>query len=1151
MSDLLVRMGEFAARLMSGGTLEIVLLIVLIVVGLILVLIALWILWKLLVLLGKGLLWLFRAGGDTTRKQAAARREARLAAPPPVATGWGSSPRIRLRKALAEARRLASPDALRIVVVAGDGMSDLCGSFGLIPPGAGTIGIAAGGDTILIDAARADGRMLHRLASALPWRRPVDAVAAIVDADSIPSETIARTVSFAQATGLRVALHFVLGSASRTAAWCVFDGSNRDGATICTRLSQDAARIWLTGGSRKGLKELSLARSRELPAVLDRALAAAPSSTVDIASLSFGGAGLRAAVAQTAARTRPAVTPGLSIWTGLAVLIAGAVLASLALLTGLDRADALRAAVGTASREAATPWLATDIDAIPSGSRVRRMAGLGVRLADFSGFSPLTPMAPLVPDFYAPERLGAAMLDAYVLRPLAAALDRRAREHLVPSEDPVTWIENARLVGEWLAAWEGLEGDPREVDVRRLFVGAFGGDLDAWSEGTDLALLRTGVKPPPLSRGGLDVDGLTDLARRNFIATMQRWAEAVYTNGPVASAARRASQRSASWRDRHDALMDLRNSLQDPGQNWLTAAEDRPDYGFELRMLGRALALSVLGEASALEAKAAVSRIRIDARTAAEHFILPGIGPLMVRSSTGTRGGGGGPSLSMSQPAQAWLAFMDRLRSANFTDPAQLSAPSIAGPVTIDPTAVAAVRAKLQVFDRFASDLPANLPPAVARALLLEVASELVIGVTTSVELAMRPDADPVFSGQHAQGFAWIAPALDDLEEIEIWLRQRQADVEAERVLRVRSRIAANVLETGVSVLVQEDPLGIHVDPAADANALVRRFERGVERLRRLHEKFAESYVQAVVFGDEAVVFEWLDIGEDIDGYDRGDADSALSGLEGMVRAYAESPPDACDAPRAAHAAARDDYVARALRRFRSELDRACSEHALARKREVYDTLVKYFSRHVNWLWPYSGDASAPEIDGSTLSEFVRHLHEAKDVLLETEGALVEPFLASARFWSRADEGSVEVRFRIDWRVRPEEERLAEHVIAFELDGVERDEDGVATWRYGVPVTLKLRLAKNSPYRFAGASDSAGLEFTAGKRGNGSLVRIFEGLTGGALTIGAEVADARGARLPLRVTARVTYPDGVPMTLPRFSEYPRHVLASDLAARGG
>ena len=172
MSSLISQMGDFALQLMSGGRLEIVLLIVLIVVGLILFLVLLWLLWKLLVLLGKGLLWLFKRGGESAQQHSVARREAKLGKPPAVSTGWGSSSSIRLRRALSEARRMAGSDALCIVVVAGDGIIDLCRSLGLTPPSVGMVGIAAGGDVILIDATRCDSRMLGKLARALPWRRP-------------------------------------------------------------------------------------------------------------------------------------------------------------------------------------------------------------------------------------------------------------------------------------------------------------------------------------------------------------------------------------------------------------------------------------------------------------------------------------------------------------------------------------------------------------------------------------------------------------------------------------------------------------------------------------------------------------------------------------------------------------------------------------------------------------------------------------------------------------------------------------------------------------------------------------------------------------------------------------------------------------------
>ena len=1145
MSDLVTRIGEFVARLLSGGTLEIVLLIVLIVVAVILFLVALWILWKLLVLLGKGLLWLFRTGGDLAKRRTAAKREARLAAPPPVATAWGSSPRIRLRKALGEAHKRAGPDALRVVVVAGDGMSELCRSLGLTPPAVGTIGIAADGDAIMIDASKADLRRLRALAGALPWRRPVDGAAVLVDTNGIPGETLVRASAFARAAGLRVTLHFVISSASRTAAWRIVDPNNREGAGLSTQLAQDAARIWLAGGEREGLNQLSLVPATNLATALDRAVAAAPASAVDIASLCLGGPGLRSAVAQTAARTRPADAPGISMWLGLGALVVGLGLAGLVAVRAVDAADDLRSAVATAAREAATPWLAADIDAVPSGSRVRRVAGVSARLAGFSDLSLLTPLEPLVPNHGAPARLGGTLLEAYVLRPLALALDHRARRTLVPTDDPPTWIGDAQLVGEWLAAWEGLAADPREVDLRRLLADGFGGGLESWPEGLDLALVRTAALPPDPSRGGLDVDGLMELARRNFITTMQRWAESVYTNGPVALAARSAIDRSQGWREQHRALIELRTALQDPGQVWLTAAEDRPDYGFELRMLGRALALSVLGQASALEAKAAVSRVRIDAREAAEYFILPEVGPLMVRSSTGSRGGGGGPSLSLSSEARAWLAFLDRVGSAGFADLPRTRGTVIAGPVTIDAAAVTATLDKIRSYDRFAADLPVDLPPAVAGGLLLEVANELVVGVAASSELALRPAVNFGLAAEDAGRTARLTPALDALGEIEAWLRARRAEGEADRILNVRSRVAESALAAGAIVLAGEDPLGMHLDPTADARALVRRFDRGVERLRRLYERFAAPYLTAAAFGGSEITYQWRDIGEDLAGFDRGDTDAALSGLEGMLRAYAEDPEAACAAPRATLAAARADYVARAFERSRAQVDQACANLTAARTRVLYAGLKQFFSRNVAWMWPYSKDANAPEMPSSTLGEFIARLEEAPETFAGLDGAFVEVFRESAAFWDRDEDGSPILRFRIDWRGRPGEERLAEHLIGIGFEGVEVDEAGVHTWRYGTPAVLRLRLAKNSPYRFPNPADSAGLQFEVGEDSNGAILRIFEGLVNGAFEVETMVIDADGTRQPLRLTARVADVAGAPMTLPRFDRYPASGVSPD------
>ena len=711
MSQILERIVDFASRLLAGGAFEIVLLVVLVIVALIVAIIAIWIAWKLLILLGKALLWLARALFGVTQRQSAARREARLAAPPAVATGWGSPPRIGLRKALAEARRLTGPEALRVLVVAGDGIGDLCRSAGLIPPGVGTIGVAAGDDLILIDATRAPARTLRRLARALPWHRPVDAVATIVDGESLPAETLTRTASFARATGMRLALHLVLSTQSRSAAWRVVESDSRSGQALCTQLAHDTARIWLSGGARKGLEALSRAQAQHLPAAIDRALAAVPSTSIDIASLCFGGAGLRGAVAQTTGRTQPAAAPGVSMWAGAGALAAGAGLATLVTVTGIERASALRAVVDSAQRESNTSWLADGLDVVPSTSRVHRMAGLGTRLSRYSELSTLAPLAVATPDYSGPRRLGAAMLDTYVIRPLAAGLTRRAQTELMPSDDPRDWLENARRVGEWIAAWKGLADDPREVDVRRLLSDAFGDDEASWPEGTELALVLTHTRVPTLEDGGLDTDALVARARRNFIGTMERWAAKAYTNGPVARAARQVAHGSSGWREQYQTLVELRRALLDPGQEWITAAEDRPDYGYEARVYGRSVGLAILGQTTAVEAKAAVSRIRIDARTAAEHFVVNEIGPLMVRSTTGAAGGGGGPSLTLSRKAQAWFAFLEKLHRSEFAQMPSPPAAPVLGGVTVDPAAIANTRQTSPAL-RSVRREPARRPPS-------------------------------------------------------------------------------------------------------------------------------------------------------------------------------------------------------------------------------------------------------------------------------------------------------------------------------------------------------------------------------------------------------------------------------------------------------
>ena len=1143
------RIGDFVTQLLAGGTTEIVLLIVLVVIALVLLVLAVWLLWKLLVLLGKGILWLAGRAGASYSARSEARHDAALGEPPAVATGWSTAPRIRLRAALADARRFVGPDAFRIAIVDGKGMNDLCRGLDLSPPSVGKIGIAAGGDTVLVDASNADARGLRRLARAFPWRRPLDGVAVLVDTEGIPREAIVRAATLARATGFRTALHFVLPSPSDAAAWRIVDANNRNGDAICTDLAAETVRIWLSGGSREGLNELALAQSRNLPAALSRALAVAPSSVLDVASLCFGGVGLRGAVAQTVDRTRPSAVPGFLAWAGLALFVAGLALGALTLVVALDRARSLDALAQQAAREASVPWTAEGVDAVPSSARVRRLAGLGQQLAGMSEFSPLIPLAFAVPGNDEARRLGGAFLSGYVLRPLAATLERKSQAMLAPSDDPRAWVENARVVGEWLAAWEGLDDQPEEVDIQALLAGAFGGDRSAWPEGIDGALVEAEVHPPDPAAGGLDVDALRTLARANFIFTMQRWADSVYTNGPVATAARRAADRSATWRDQHAALVGLRTHLQDPSQQWLTAAEDRSDHSFELRQLGRALALAIVGQTTVVEAKAAVARIRIDARDAAEYFLFPEIGPLLVRS-----GSGSGPSLSMTPEVTAWLGFLDKIASAGFASlPREAAAPPV-GPVTLDVVAAREARRRLQVFEQFASDLPTGLPPAIAQALVRELASELVVGVTVGVEQAMRLASDLGIASDRAERRAQVLPALGDLAEVEAWLGQRGAHTEVERVRAVRSRVSATVLLAATAVLDEEDPLDIPFDPAADSNAMVRRFERGLAHLLRIHEQLAQPFIEPAAQVGDWVVVEWKDMAADIEAHRRGDANANLSAIEGLVRAVSEDPEAACAAPRPR--GVRDDYIARALSRIRNAVDRFCGAASTAEIAVLHERAKAYFDAHVAWQWPYANDDRAPELAASTLAAFLTELEPLRGRPPLPAAPMASLFADSLDFWTLDGDGRPAVRFRIGWRARRSEEELAEHIAEVRLIGPERDEEGVYTWRYGSPFAVRFRLAANSPWRFVSHAGMAGSdEWEVTSPGHGAFLRsIAEVASGGMLLFAREVTDTGsedGATRTLRISARLSHRDGRAMELPRFAVPPRlRFLRSDAMPAG-
>ena len=1134
LSEFTANVVDFAARLLAGGVFELVVFVILVILAIVVAIVAIWLAWKLLVLLAKGLLWLVKTTFALGRERGAARRERRLGALPRVATGWASRSRIPLRSALAQARRTAGENALRIVVVANEGsFGDLCAGLGAVAPAPATFGIAARDGLVLVDASQASLADLRTLGRSLPWSRALDAAAVVVRDESVPADALVRTGAFARACGLELALHVVVSSPSRAPVWALFGRARPDGRSLCDALLRDASRWWLGGGSREGLEQLVGARSRELASELDRAIGAVPSPSVRFASLALGGAGLAAAVSQSTSLTRPARTTAVSSRVLYAACVGFVALSVYTAMALLHRSLDLHSAVETAEREASTTWVLTDVDTVPNPARVYRVVRSAMRLSEMSGFLPLAPLAALLPDARAPRDLGAALFEAYLLRPLAAALAEKIEADLVPVEDARAWLVRARRAGEWLVAWDGLADEPEQVDLSRLLADAFGDQVSAWPDRPERALRLSLATVPAPEDGGLDVAYLSTLVRDRFVETMSLWAHGVYTNGPVAAAAEVVADERADWHRRYRALIALRQSLSDSAQRWITAAKDTSDYRYESWIYGRSVGMAVLGTGATVEAKAAVSAIRITAREAATTFTAPGLGPILVRSSAGASGGAQS-SLALSPPTSAWLSLLEgfqRLGVAELPPPPDILPH---GALTLDVPDVLRARRRLRGFDRLVSDIPRGLPFDAFAATVAEVEAEVLPGTLNAVERAARPFDRSAYEERLTVALSELETGIEALDEIATWFSEHDASAESDALLAIRSRVALTVLGAGADVLETRDPLAIHFDAGADRQAMVRRFERGVSALERIYEQYAKSNAAVAASAGEFLALEWTQIGRDLEGYRSGDPVSAISALSGMVRAYSENPVDACAAERSTHAGVRDDYVARAFARYVADRARVCHALRLAGTRRVYDALVSYYETHLVSLWPYTASPDAPEVGAAELSTFVERVRAGTDALSQIEGRYSALFAETAGFWN-VESDPLAVEFRLEWRARRAEELNARHIIGFAVEGPEPDEDGVYTWRYGSPFAVRLRLAKDSPLRFADATDASGLERRVAYPGNGALIRALSSLDPlGMWSFSGFLVDAASARHDLRISARFEHRGGAALRAPAF-----------------
>ena len=703
----------------------------------------------------------------------------------------------------------------------------------------------------------------------------------------------------------------------------------------------------------------------------------------------------------------------------------------------------------------------------------------------------------------------------------------------MPVEDARAWLVRARRAGEWLAAWDGLAGEPEQVDLSRLLADAFGDQASAWPDRPERALTLSVATVPAPEDGGLDVAYLSTLVRDRFVETMSLWAHGVYTNGPVAAAARVVADERADWHRRYRALIALRQSLSDPAQRWITAAKDTSDYRYESWIYGRSVGMAVLGTTATVEAKAAVSAIRITAREAATTFTAPGLGPILVRSSAGSSGGAQS-SLALSSAASAWLSLLEGFQQLGIADlpPPPDILPH--GALTLHVPDVLRARRRLRGFDRLASEVPQGLPFDAFAATVAEGEAELQAGTLNAVERAVRPFDPSAYQDRLTVALSELESGIEALDEIAAWFAERAASAESDSLRAIRSRVALTVLGAGADVLEARDPLAIHFDAGADRQAMVRRFERGVSALEQIYKQYAKSNATVAASAGERLALEWTQIGRDLDGYRSGDPVSAISALSGMVRAYAENPVEACTAERSTHAGVRDDYVARALARYVADRARVCNALRLADARRGYDALVAYYEAHVASLWPFAPTPDAPEVGTAVLSTFVERVRASTASLSRIEGRYSALFAETARFWN-VESDPLAVEFRLKWRARRAEEMNAQHIIGFAVNGPEPDEDGVYTWRYGSPFAVRLRLAKDSPLRFAEAADASGLELRLAYPGNGALIRALSNLDPlGLWSFSGVLVDAAGARHDLRISAQFAQRGGAALRAPAF-----------------
>ena len=1158
MSGWFAGAASLGAALLGGGTFEKVLLVLLVVAVLVVLVIVVWLVCKLVWLLVKSFGGTAAGAAARARERGVRRRAEREGALPPVRAGWMEDGRPSLRRVLREAGRIGGDTAPWAVVVSGEGAAALERELGLLPAPAAEVRVSASERLVLVDAANATERTLRRLARRLPWRRPFDALVVLAPDGAVGPRAAYRAALVARGSGVAAALHVVLpgagasgegggGRGTRGAARIVEPG--RGGARdLLADLEADVARAWLGGAGEGRAAVRAVARTlgtdleypvravaRTLGTDLEEAVRAlrdrAP-ACLDLAGLASGAGRLPETIAATAGRTVPDRRGPLAMQGAAALLVAGIVLGAAGALDAARDAERLGSLMKVAEGQRIERLARADL--VPDPARAEAVARLAIDLAEAGGSTWTRPAGRWLPGAGALRTLAADLLVGYVGRPLGTEVERRAAALLAAAKDIETWTERAARADRLLGGWTALLAGAGEADVGGLLDVVFGAPPGGWPAGVGDALERTGAARTLERLEVVDRGRLREAAREGLLGSARAAARRRYVEGPILAGARIAADPGASRAERHAALERTREALGQPASAWLVESKDRPEHTEILPVLARALGLPLVESEWVARAGADLSRARRQAREDALHIAGPRLGPVLER-------GGGGTRLRLSSAAEAWLEVLDRIEAARLGPGPQDGVgrpgrPGRAGPLTLDAERVRRAGARIERYEGLAARVPPALPPALAAATLAGARERLAARLAQDIEGALVPLSAPVASG--ASGAPPPPPdrvlvyAIETARKVGAWLDDHGWSEAGGMARAAADRTIESHLRLGLDAVLAADPIRIEIGRrGADPERARERLARSAEAIRGLQRSYAEPLLALAADARGEAARSWRSLARALDAWERGDVRSGIGGLASLLDAFAADPAGACADPR--FPPAPPGYLGQVVRRTRSDFGAACRRLGHQERLAARDRVLAGFGPVLARSWPWSGDPASPDAPKEAVDRYVSVLGAAPD-LSDLDARYVPELELERALWTTSDEGDACIELGIEWRARPPEDENAHHLIAIEIEGTER-RDGAHGWRYGTPVTLRLKLARNSPYRFAAGAGGGSLEHVERFEGSASLLRMLDSLARRGWRVEAPLVDEAGGKATLSLSVRAFRPGGGPLELPAFA----------------